>query len=157
MDKLFFWTESLVRKHICPPPSTSTSSLQRLIHPEESHSSSTTSPLACKYKWPLGKQMNAANGLDRKPVNLQPNPVRVKWNPAQLGWPRHGRKEVKDSGNGVQSFHQSYPSQCTVMEACVCVCVCPCFTSHIHHRPLSPRLGKRTGESLEGLGCSAAL
>lgn len=35
----------------------------------------------------------------------------------------------------------------------MCVCVCPCFTSHIHHRALSPGLGKRTGESLEGLGC----
>lgn len=66
---------------------------------------------------------------------------------------------MKDSGNSVQSFHQSYPSRCMVMEACacmfawVCVCVRPCFTSRIHHRALSPGPGKRAGESLEGLGC----
>lgn len=62
---------------------------------------------------------------------------------------------MKGSGSSVQSFHQSYPSQCAGMEArvCMCVCVCARFTSHIHHGAPSPGLCRRLGGSLEGLGC----
>lgn len=41
---------------------------------------------------------------------------------------------MKDSGNSVQSFHQSYPSRCTVMEACVCICVSVCECVSLFHQ-----------------------
>lgn len=96
--------------------------------------------------------MNAANGLDRKPVNLQSNPAPSLAKPGSA-WLTEAWEEGSE-GLRKQCSELSPVISITVHgDGSMCVCVCPCFTSHIHHRALSPGLGKRTGESLEGLSC----
>ena len=62
---------------------------------------------------------------------------------------------MKDSGNSVQSFHQSYPSRCTVMEACVymCVCVCvPLFHQSYPSQGSVSRPGQESWRVIRGAG-----